>query len=161
MWFSTKRATPKKTFGFYRVEILAALLNGVFLVIALYVFYEAYERFLIPQAVKADWMLFVAVFGLLANIASAWLLFGNRQQPEYARGVLSCPERCHWLGWRIVASIAIIDGISCRRSVYKRDCRLLILSSSWVLIRDAVDIFLEGTPSHVNIVNLQDNWAGR
>src|SRR5262245_62713069 len=57
MRFATKRATPKKTFGFYRVEILAALLNGVFLVlIALYIFYEAYERFLNPPPVKAGWM---------------------------------------------------------------------------------------------------------
>src|SRR5262245_22639297 len=60
MRFSTRRATPRKTYGFYRVEILAALLNGVLLVlIALYVFYEAYDRFLNPQPVKADSMLVV------------------------------------------------------------------------------------------------------
>src|SRR5215470_2755495 len=76
-WFSTRRATPQKTYGFYRVEILAALLNGVFLVlIALYIFYEAYTRLLNPEAVKADWMLIVASLGLLANIASGYLLFG-------------------------------------------------------------------------------------
>src|SRR5262245_28068633 len=71
MRFSTKPATPQKTYGFYRVEILAALLNGVLLVlIALYVFYEAYDRFLNPQPVKADSMLVVALMGLLANVAS-------------------------------------------------------------------------------------------
>src|SRR3954468_9051627 len=47
--FATRRATPKKTYGFYRVEILAALLNGVFLIlISLYIFYEAYHRFQDP-----------------------------------------------------------------------------------------------------------------
>src|SRR2546421_8597019 len=56
MRFSTKRATPRKTYGFYRVEILAALMNGVLLVlIALYIFYEAYNRFTNPPQVKADW----------------------------------------------------------------------------------------------------------
>src|SRR6476469_8655621 len=55
MRFSTRRATPRMTYGFYRVEILAALLNGVFLIlIALYIFYEAYQRFLDPPVVKAD-----------------------------------------------------------------------------------------------------------
>src|SRR5688572_29512338 len=74
MRFASRRATPRKTYGFYRVEILAALLNGVFLVlIALYIFYEAYDRFLNPPAVKADWMLIVASIGLLANLVSAWV----------------------------------------------------------------------------------------
>ena len=59
--FATRRATPRKTYGFYRVEILVALLNGVFLIlIALYIFYEAYHRFLNPPEVRANWMLLVA-----------------------------------------------------------------------------------------------------
>src|SRR5437763_770529 len=71
MRFASRRATPRKTYGFYRVEILAALLNGVFLIlVALYIFYEAYHRFANPAAVKADWMLVVAIVGLLANLAS-------------------------------------------------------------------------------------------
>src|SRR5207249_2373967 len=56
--FATRRATPRKTYGFYRVEILVALLNGVFLIlISLYIFYEAYHRFLNPPEVRANWML--------------------------------------------------------------------------------------------------------
>src|SRR5262249_1664160 len=63
-WFSTRKATPQKTYGFYRVEILAALLNGVFLVLAsLFIFYEAYSRLLNPEPVKADWMLVIASTG--------------------------------------------------------------------------------------------------
>src|SRR5438552_8717600 len=79
--FASRRATPRKTYGFYRVEILAALLNGVFLVlVALYIFYEAYHRFTNPPAVKAGWMLVVAVVGLLANLASAYLLSGHHPE---------------------------------------------------------------------------------
>src|SRR5213596_943036 len=75
MRFSSRRATPRKTYGFYRVDILAALLNGVILIlIALYIFYEAYQRFLDPPEVKAGWMLGIAAVGLLSNPASAYLL---------------------------------------------------------------------------------------
>src|SRR5215468_2366613 len=81
MRFASRRATPRMTYGFYRVEILAALLNGVFLIlVALYIFYEAYHRFTNPPIVKADWMLVVAVIGLLANLASAWILFGKHHE---------------------------------------------------------------------------------
>src|SRR6188508_160678 len=68
-WFARRRATPQKTFGFYRVEILAALLNGVILIlIALYIFYAAYHRLTNPPKVEAGWMLVVACVGLIANI---------------------------------------------------------------------------------------------
>lgn len=87
VWFSSRRATPRKTYGFYRVEILAAFLNGVFLVlIALYIFYEAYTRLLNPPPVEARLMLFVASFGLLANIVSAYLLFGKHHENLNIRG---------------------------------------------------------------------------
>src|SRR5215468_6568684 len=80
-WFTTRRATPQKTYGFHRVEILAALLNGVILVlIALYIFYEAYGRLTDPPEVHAGWMLVVAIVGLLANLVSAWLLFGEHRE---------------------------------------------------------------------------------
>lgn len=159
MWFSTKRATPRKTYGFYRVEILAALLNGVFLVlIALYIFYEAYHRFSNPPEVKADWMLFVAVLGLLANLASAYLLFGKHQHSLNVRGaffhVLS--DAIGSVG-AIIASIAImIGGYYVADPLMSVIVAVLILSSSWILIRDAVDILLEGTPPHINIVSLRE-----
>src|ERR1041385_3493752 len=110
MRFASRRATPRKTYGFYRVEILAALLNGVFLIlVALYIFYEAFNRFRNPEQVKADWMLVVAVIGLLANLVSAYLLFGNHHENLNVRGaffhVLS--DAIGSVG-AILASIAII-----------------------------------------------------
>jgi cobalt-zinc-cadmium efflux system protein len=159
MRFSTKPATPQKTYGFYRVEILAALLNGVLLVlIALYVFYEAYDRFLNPQAVKADWMLVVALMGLLANVASAYLLFGKQSHSLNVRGAFF-----HVLTdaigsvAAILASLAIIlGGFAAADPIMSIIVAVLILWSSWILIRDAVDILLEGTPAHINIVKLRE-----
>jgi len=158
-WFSTKRATPRKTYGFYRVEILAALLNGVILVlIALYIFYEAYLRFRNPPEVKADWMLLVASLGLLANIASAWLLSGKHEGNLNVRGALfHVLSDAVGSAGAIIASLAIlIGGYAVVDPAVSVIVGVLILSSSWILIRDAVDILLEGTPSHVNIVALHD-----
>jgi cobalt-zinc-cadmium efflux system protein len=159
MWFSSRRATPRKTYGFYRVEILAALLNGVFLVlIAIYIFYEAYDRFLNPPAVKANWMLAVAIMGLLANLASAWVLFGKHHHNLNVRGAFFhvLTDAIGSVG-AILASIAIlVSGYQIADPIISVFVAILILWSSWILIRDAVDILLEGTPSHINIVSLRE-----
>jgi cobalt-zinc-cadmium efflux system protein len=159
-WFSTRRATPQKTYGFYRVEILAALVNGVFLVlIALYIFYEAYHRLLNPPEVRAGWMLVVAVGGLGANLFSAYKLYGHHSHSLNVRGafyhVLS--DAIGSAG-AILASLAILfGGFTLADPLIGVVVGVLILSSSWALIRDAVDILLEGTPSHVNIVSLRND----
>src|SRR5437868_511296 len=115
MRFASRRATPRMTFGFYRVEILAALLNGVFLVlVALYIFYEAYDRFFNPQEIKAGWMLGVATAGLLANLASAWVLFGKRHDSLNVRGAFF-----HVLTDAIGSVGAILAGIAIIVSGYK------------------------------------------
>src|SRR5437870_5972007 len=163
MRFASRRATPRKTYCFYRVEILAALLNGVFLVlVALYIFYEAYHRLQNPPPVKADWMLLVAVVGLFANIASAYILFGKHHESLNVRGaffhVLS--DAIGSVG-AILASIAIImSGYQIADPLISVVVAVLILWSSWILIRDAVDILLEGTPSHINIVSLREQLGG-
>ena len=159
MRFASRRATPRKTYGFYRVEILAALLNGVFLIlVALYIFYEAFHRFRNPEQVKANWMLVVAVIGLLANLVSAYLLFGNHHHSLNVRGaffhVLS--DAIGSVG-AILASVAIIiSGHQTADPAISVIVAVLILWSSWILIRDAVDILLEGTPAHINIVSLRE-----
>jgi cobalt-zinc-cadmium efflux system protein len=157
--FSSRRATPRMTYGFYRVEILAALLNGVFLIlVALYIFYEAYHRFMDPPSIKADWMLIVAIVGLLANVASAWVLFGQHRESLNVRGAFFhvLTDAIGSVG-AVVASIAIIVGdYRLADPLISIVVAVLIMWSSWVLIRDAVDILLEGTPAHINIVNLRE-----
>jgi cobalt-zinc-cadmium efflux system protein len=159
MWFSSRRATPRKTYGFYRVEILAALLNGVFLVLtAIYIFYEAYDRFMTPPVVKANWMLAVAVMGLLANLVSAWVLFGKHHHNLNVRGAFFhvLTDAIGSVG-AILASIAIlVSGYQIADPLISVVVAVLILWSSWILIRDAVDILLEGTPAHINIVSLRE-----
>jgi cobalt-zinc-cadmium efflux system protein len=157
-WFSTRRATPQKTYGFHRAEILAALLNGVLLVsIALFIFYRAWSRLWAPPEVKGGWMLVVAAAGLAVNLASAWILLDARKDSLNIRGAFFhiVADAVGSVG-AIVASLAILwRGYTVADPLIGVVVGILILSSSWILIRDAVDILLEGTPAHVNIVALQ------
>ncbi|HKP73471.1 MAG TPA: cation diffusion facilitator family transporter, partial [Pyrinomonadaceae bacterium] len=78
VWFGARPATPHKTFGYHRLEILAALTNGVALVlIALLIFYQAYERLSAPREVESNAMIVVATGGLFVNLVCAWLLHGD------------------------------------------------------------------------------------
>src|SRR6516165_12337457 len=143
--FASRRATPRMTYGFHRVEILAALVNGVFLVlVALYIFYEAYNRFQSPPVVKADWMLVVALIGLFANLASAWVLFGKHHESLNVRGAFFhvLTDAIGALGAALASIAILISGYSVADPLISVVVAVLILWSSWILIRDAVDILL-------------------
>src|SRR5260370_21498288 len=80
VWFSARPATSTKTFGYHRLEILAALANGVALVvISLLIFYEAYRRWSTPPAVRGNWVILFATGGLLLNLPSARILHRRRE----------------------------------------------------------------------------------
>ena len=151
---STRPATHKKTYGYLRAEILAALANGVFLIlISLYIFYESYQRFLAPPEVKSIPMLVIGATGLLANLVTAWLLFGSRHENLNLRGAF-----LHVLGDTLGSLGAVIAGVLMAVwQWYLADPIVsvivggLILFSSWALVRDSVDVLLEGTPRHLNI----------
>jgi cobalt-zinc-cadmium efflux system protein len=151
---STRPATHEMTYGYLRAEILAALANGIFLVlIGLFIFYEAYQRFVAPPEVKSIPMLIVAATGLLANLATAGMLFKNRNANLNLRGAF-----LHVLGDTLGSIGAIVAGIL----ILLKQWRLadpivsvvvggLVLFSSYELVRESVDILLEGTPSHLKI----------
>src|SRR5512140_774805 len=87
MKFATMPATERKTWGFYRLEILAALLNGIVLVLlSLYIMYEAYLRMVNPQPVQGRLMLVIAIIGLVANIVGALFLFKHSHTNLNIRG---------------------------------------------------------------------------
>jgi cobalt-zinc-cadmium efflux system protein len=75
LWFATRPPSPRKTYGYYRFEILAALFNGVSLfLIAGFISFEAYERFFEPPTVASGMMMLIATVGLLENLTSALIL---------------------------------------------------------------------------------------
>lgn len=162
IWFIRRPATPEKTYGYFRVEILAALINGVALVgIALAVLYESYERFLRPQEVKSLEMLLIGSLGLVANLASAYVLHSSHLDNLNVRGAL-----LHVIG-DVLGSVAVIVAALAMRlaGAYWADpavsalVSLLILASAWKLVRDSVAILLEGTPSHVNVAEMKQELS--
>jgi cobalt-zinc-cadmium efflux system protein len=130
-WLAGRPATPEKSFGYRRAEILAALANGATLVaISIWVFIEAYARLREPAEVLGTPMLAIAALGLLVNAAGADALGSIGAMVAAATIILT--------GWRYadpLVSVAI---------------GLLILGSSWTLLRDSTNILLEATPRGLN-----------
>jgi cobalt-zinc-cadmium efflux system protein len=151
---STRPATHQKTFGYLRAEILAALANGLFLIlISFYIFYESYKRFWQPPEVKSVPMLIVAATGLVANLVTASLLFRSRRENLNLRGAF-----LHVLGDTLGSIGAIVAGfLMMLRRWYLADpivsaiVGALVLYSSWELVSESVDILLEGTPRRLKI----------
>lgn len=158
VWFSARPATSTKTFGYHRLEILAALVNGVALVVmALLIFYEAYRRSASPPAVRGNWVILIATGGLLINLASARILHGRHEVDLNIRGVW-----LHVIGDALGSVAAIAAGaIISLRGWYGADplfsviIGVLIIWSSWRLIREATNVLLEGTPAHINLAAVE------
>ena len=159
-WFGARPATPNKTYGYYRLEILAAFANGVVLVlVSLRILYEAYGRWAAPPEItRGGLMTAVAAGGLLVNLLCAWLLHGERTKDLNVRGAW-----LHVLGDALGSVGAIAAGaLVLAFGWYRADpffsalIALLIIWSSWNLIREATNVLLEGTPSHINLAAVED-----
>ncbi|MEW9670278.1 cation diffusion facilitator family transporter [Ammoniphilus sp. 3BR4] len=151
IWFATRPASPNKTYGFYRFEILAALFNGVTLfIIAGFIVWEAYHRFLEPPVVASGMMMAIAAVGLLANLLSAWALM---RKGDVKHNVNLRSAYLHVLGDALGSVGAILAGLVMYIfSWYLADpiisviVSLLILRGAWGVIRHTVHILMEGTP---------------
>lgn len=159
MWFSSRPATPSKTFGYYRLEILAALVNGVALVlISLLIFYEAYHRLSAPPEVKSTLMTLVAVGGLVVNLACAWLLHGEHEEDLNVRGAWLhiVGDALGSVGAIAAGALMSLYGWYTADPLFSFIIALLIVWSSWNLIRESTNVLLEGTPSHINLAAVED-----
>jgi cobalt-zinc-cadmium efflux system protein len=156
--FASRPATPRKTYGFYRLEILAALANGVALmVISLLICWEAYHRFLQPEEVRAWSLVWISVGGLAVNLISARLLQHVHEENLNLRGAF-----LHILGDLLGSVAAIITGLLIiwrgwvwADPLFSVLISLLIIYSAWRLVSDAVNVLLEGTPSHINLAAVE------
>ena len=163
IWFAERPATPVRTYGYYRAEILAALTNAVVLVgISIYILFEAYQRFRHPPEVASGLMLGIAIIGLGVNLAGMFLLRGGSSESLNLRGayfeVLS--DMISSLGVILAALIMWLTGWRYADPLVSAGIGLFILPRTWMLIRDAVGVLLEGTPSGINITALREAIAG-
>jgi cobalt-zinc-cadmium efflux system protein len=155
-------ATPRRSFGLLRLEILAALINGaVLIVIALAIAVEAYQRLRTPSEVHPAPMLAVAAAGLVANVAGAAILHRGHQHSLNQRGaylhVLS--DALGSLGALVAAVIIMATGRTVADPLVSVLIAGLILRGAWRLTRESVDVLLEATPSHISLPVVHDRIA--
>lgn len=159
VWFGSRPATSRKTFGYYRLEIIAALVNGVALVvISFFIFYGAYERWLSPQIVKSGPMIVVAVGGLVVNLACAWILHARHEVDLNMRGAWM-----HVMGDALGSVAAILAGLCmalfgwyAADAIFSVVISLLIIWGSVRLIKESTNVLLEGTPAHINLAAVEN-----
>lgn len=158
MWVAQKPPTKHKTFGYYRFEILAAFINGVTLIIiSLYIYVEAYHRFMQPPEVGSITMITIAVIGLLANLVSAWVL--TRGQTEENLNIRSA--FLHVLGDILGSAGAIVAGIliltldwQVADPIISAVIATLVLISGIRVTRESLHVLMEGTPKDIALESL-------
>jgi cobalt-zinc-cadmium efflux system protein len=148
-----------KTFGWARLEILAALVNGsVLLVVAGLIVAEAWGRLREPVAVDAPVMLAVAVVGLAVNVAGAFLLHAHAEQNLNVRGAYLhvLGDLLGSLGAIAAGLIVLFTGWTAADPAISVLIAGLILFSAWRLVRDAAEVLLEAAPAHVDVAALME-----
>jgi cobalt-zinc-cadmium efflux system protein len=161
--FAAAPADDRKTYGFYRLEILAALLNGVTLIaLSGYIFYEAWQRFHEPAGIKSGIMIMVAAAGLLVNVLGFFILRGSSRENLNLRGAF-----LHVVG-DLLSSVAVVAGglvikftgwqvIDPALSVL---IGLVILKGAYDLVKESVDILLEAAPAGIESREIERALSG-
>lgn len=152
--FAEKPATPERTYGYYRVEILAALVNAVVLIgLSLFILFEAYQRLKNPPEVHGTLMLGVAAIGLAVNVAGVFLLRAGAAESLNVKSAYFevFSDMLTAIGVIVAAIVMLRTGWYYADPLISAGIGLFILPRTWLLLREAVGVLLEGTPSDVNL----------
>lgn len=153
VWLAGRPATPNRSFGYKRAEILAALFNGATLVaISIWIFVEAYRRFFEPPEILGGWMLAVATLGLVVNIVGAVILWRSGGESLNLQGALRhvLADLLGSVGAITAALVILATGWRYADPIISVLIGLLVLGSSWRLVRESTNILLEGTPPGID-----------
>jgi cobalt-zinc-cadmium efflux system protein len=151
---ASRPATPAKSFGYYRLEILAAALNAVLLFgVAAFVLYEAIQRLATPPEVIGGPMLVIAVIGLVVNVVSIRLLATGAQTSLNLRGAYLevLGDLLGSVAVLVASGIILLTGWTPADPIASVVIALLVLPRAWALLREAIDVLLEATPKHVDL----------
>lgn len=154
VWLAQRPATAQRTFGYKRAEILAALANGITLVaVSIWIFVEAYRRLEDPPEIVGGWMLAVAVVGLVVNGVAVLVLHRGGDESlnvsAAMRHVLA--DLLGSVGVIVAAVIIITTGWEYADPIVSALIGVLILASSWSILRDTTQILLEGAPPGLDV----------
>ena len=156
--FAERPATPQRTYGYVRMEVLSALTNAVvLLLLTVYILYEAYQRFLNPPEILGGPMLVVAVVGLAVNLASMKLLSAGSSESLNVKGAYFevLGDMLGSLGVIVAAGVVMFTGWTLADPIIGAGIGLFIVPRTWVLLKQAIHILMEGTPPEVDMALLE------
>ncbi len=159
IWFAQRPATARKTFGYYRAEILAALVNSILLFgVSMFVLVEAVRRFNQPPDVASVPLIAVASVGLAVNLASASLLQTGAGESMNVRGAFLevLGDVLGSVGAIATGVILLTTGWKYADPLFAAFVGLFILPRTWSLLKGALDVLFEGTPAHIDINAVRD-----
>ena len=157
-WVAARPPTPEKSYGYYRVEILAATVNALLLLgVAGLILVEAYQRLRAPREVLGGPMLAIAVAGLAANLAAAWLLHRTAGDSLNVRAAYLevLGDALSSLGVIVAALVVMGTGLTIADPLVSALIALFIVPRTWRLLKQAVNVLLEGTPSHLDLREIE------
>jgi cobalt-zinc-cadmium efflux system protein len=153
VWLAGRPSTPERSFGYQRAEVLAALVNGLVLVgLAIWIFIEAWGRISDPPEVLGGWMLAVALVGLTANLVAAGILARSAHSSLNMQAALRhvIADALGSAGVVVAALVILTTGWRYADPLVGAVIAVLVLASSWSVLRDSVNILLEGTPRGID-----------
>ena len=158
MWVAEKGASAERTYGYYRSEVIAALLNGLTLwLIVGWILWEAYQRFRLDEHhVEGLSVLLVGIGGLVINIIVAYILHRNSEHSLNVEGAFQhvLADLLGSVGVVIAGIIILTVGWTLIDPILSVVIGLLIMRSSWSLTMKVFHVLLEGTPKHIDVYNL-------
>jgi cobalt-zinc-cadmium efflux system protein len=163
IWLARRPATPDRSFGYRRAEIIAAFLNGLLLVlVAGWILFEAMRRLSDPPDVLGEWMLVVAVGGLVVNLAAFAILARSGRESLNVEAALRhvLADVLGSVGVIAASLVILTTGWELADPIVSAVIALLILASAWGVIRDSGHILLEGTPSGIAAAEVERMMLG-
>jgi len=160
IWIASRPASGARTFGYLRLEVLAAAANAFLLFgVAAFILVEAWSRLSEPPGVASGLMLGVALVGLVANAVSLWLLRDSQEHSLNMRGAyLEVMGDLAGSAAVILAAILIaLTGWAAADAVASIVVAVLILPRAWGLLREATDMLLEATPKGVDLEHVRQH----
>ena len=158
-WIARRPPTPTRSYGYYRTEILAALANAATLIaISIWVCIEAWRRLHAPPEVAGRMVMIVASGGFLVNLAGMWVLNGGRQENLNVRGAWLhvATDALGNIGTVIAGAMVAYLALPWADPAASVLIALLVCWSSWSLLKESVEVLMEGTPSGIDPDRVRD-----
>ncbi len=161
--YAMKPPTPKKSFGYHRIEILVALFNGLILIaLVAYIFFEAYKRFLHPPEVLGLEMLIIALIGLVVNLTGARILWHSSRESLNLRSAFLhvIMDALGSIGAITSGAIILLTGLKIADPIASVAIGLIMMPTIYRLMKRSTSILMESTPEHISPKEVEETLLG-